>query len=218
MVWKIIGVTLVLILVGFIKNAMRLIKLNKNIEFLGQYTKNYVEYCNSYLGKNFRSEEENKIYIKLISEAPKAQLLLMDAGYVDYKLAGTWSYIPNYQILINTVQTLRNPPAFGREEYEMLYNILIMQVSRLNELGEKTKKETFNPIILLREGVQFFVTLPISLLFWTGLIKYSTQYKLSNNFFVKFISFLIIIIGLVSSIFTIVLGWEQFEGIVKRFL
>ncbi|PEW67021.1 hypothetical protein CN448_19015 [Bacillus cereus] len=218
MLWKIIGVTLVLILVGFIKNVMKLIKLNKNIEFLGQYTKNYVEYCNSYLGKKIRSEEENKVYIKLIREAPKAQLLLMDAGYVDYKLAGTWSYISNYQILINTVQTLRNPPAFGREEYEMLYNILVMQVSRIDELGEKTRKEIFNPIILLREGVQFFVTLPISLLFWTGLIKYSTQYKLSNNFFVKLISFLIIIIGLVSSIFTIVLGWEQFEEIVKRFL
>ncbi|SEF52500.1 hypothetical protein SAMN04487919_101472 [Bacillus sp. ok061] len=218
MIWKIIGVTLVLILVGFIKNVMRLIKLNKNIEFLGQYTKNYVEYCNSYLGKEIRSEEENKVYIKLIREAPKAQLLLMDAGYVDYKLAGTWSYISNYQILINTVQTLRNPPAFGREEYEMLYNILVMQVSRIDELGETTRKEIFNPIILLREGVQFFVTLPISLLFWTGLIKYSTQYKLTNNFFVKLVSFLIIIIGLVSSIFTIVLGWEQFETIVKRFL
>lgn len=197
---------------------MRLLNLIKNVDFLGQYTENYVKYCNSYLDKGIRSEEENKLYIRLLSDAPKAQTLLMDAGYVDFKLAGTWSYINNYQILINTVQTLRNPPSFGREEFEMLYNILVMQVSRLNELGEKTKKETLNPIILLREGVQFFTTLPISLLYWTGLIKYSTQYKLSNNIVVKFLNFLIILIGFVSAIFTIVLGWEQFKGYLDKFL
>lgn len=214
MMWKIIGIVLGLIVIGFIKNIMRLIDLNKNIEFLGEYTENYVNYCNDYLGKGISSYEENRLYVKLISDAPKAQNLLMDAGFIDYKPAGTLSYIENYQILVNTVQILRNP--ISNEEFNMLYNILLMQISRLNELGEKIRKETVNPVTLLREGVQFFVTLPISLLFWTGLIKYSTQYKLSNNFIVKFISFLIIFIGFVSSIFTIVLGWEQFKEILLK--
>ncbi|GEM_PF-5614305 len=218
MFWKIIGIIFILILIGFIKSVMRLSSLNKNIEFLGHYTEDYVKYCNNYLGKGIRSDEENRLYIKLLSDSPKAQRLLMDAGYVDYKIAGTWSYLTNYQILINTVQTLRNPPTFGREEYEMLYNVLVMQVSRLNELHEKTRKETLNPIILLREGVQFFTTLPISLLYWTGLIRYSTQYKLSNNVVVKFLNFLIILIGFVSAIFTIVLGWEQFKEILFKFI
>ncbi|MDF2039360.1 hypothetical protein P2R12_20720 [Cytobacillus oceanisediminis] len=218
MAWKIIGIVATLILIGSIKNVIRLSNLNKNVDFLEKYTEDYVKYCNNFLGKSNRSEEENKLYIRLLSDAPKAQTLLMDAGYVDYKLAGTLTYINNYQVLINTVQTLRNPLPFGREEYEMLYNILIMQVSRLNELWNKTRKETFNPIILLREGVQFFTTLPISLLYWTGLIKYSTQYKLSNNIIVKFINFLIIFIGFVSAIFTIVLGWEQFKDHLDKFL
>lgn len=218
MVWEIIGIIFVLMLIGFIKNFMRLFSLAKNIDFLAQYRKNYVEYCNNYIGKGIRSEEENRLYIRLLSDAPKAQMLLMDAGFVDYKLAGTWSYLTNYQILINTVQTLRNPPSFGGEEYGMLYNILVMQVSRLNELHENTRKETFNPIILLREGVQFFTTLPISLLYWTGLIKYTTQYKLSNNIVIKFFNFVIIFIGFVSAIFTIVLGWEQFKELLKSFL
>ncbi|MGC8227399.1 hypothetical protein ACP2W0_00140 [Pseudobacillus badius] len=218
MVWEIVGIVFVLMLIGFIKNVMRLFSLNKNIEFLAQYTKKYVEYCNNYLGKEIRSEEENRHYIRLLSDAPKAQTLLMDAGYVDYKLAGTLSYLTNYQILINTVQTLRNPPSFGQEEYEMLYNILVMQVSRLNELHGNIRNETLNPIILLREGVQFFTTLPISLLYWTGLIKYSTQYKLSNNIVVKFFNFVILFIGFVSAIFTIVLGWEPFKELLKDFL
>lgn len=214
MMWKIIGIVLGLILIGFIKNIMRLKELNQNVEFLSEYTENYVSYCNDYLGKGIHSDEENRLYVKLISNAPKAQNLLMDAGFIDYKPAGTFSYIRNYQILVNTVQMLRN--FISTEEFNMLYNILLMQISRLNELGEKIRKETVNPVTLLREGVQFFVTLPISLLFWTGLIKYSTQYKLSNNFIVKFISFLIIFIGFVSSTFTIVLGWEQFKEILLK--
>lgn len=216
MMWKIIGIVLGLILIGFIKNTMRLIDLDKNVEFLSEYTNNYVNYCNDYLGRGLRSDEENRLYVKLISDAPKAQNLLMDAGFIDYKPAGTFYYIRNYQILVNTVQMLRNP--ISNEDFSMLYNILIMQISRLNELGEKIREETVNPVILLREGVQFFVTLPISLLFWTGLIKYSTQYKLSNNFIVKFISFLIIIIGFVSSLFTIALGWEQFKEIILKLI
>lgn len=216
MVWKVIGIALAIILIGFIKNVMSLINLNKNVEFLGQYTENYVKYCNSYLGKGIHSDEEKRLYVRLISDAPKAQNLLMDLGFIDYKPGGTWSYIKDYQVLINTVQLLRNP--ISNEDFKMLYNILLMHVSRLNELFEKNKKETLNPIILLREGIQFFVTLPISLLFWTGIIKHNTQYKLSNNFFVKFISFLVILIGLISSIFTIVLGWEQFKEFLLNFI
>lgn len=204
MIWKVILIVVGLILIGFIKNFMRLLNLSKDIDFLGHYTENYVKYCNNYLGKDIRSEEENKLYIRLLSDAPKAQTLLTVAGYI------------NYISLINTVQLLRNPPSFGRDDFETLYNNLVMQVSRINELGVNTRKETLNPFILLREGVQFFVTLPISLLYWTGLIKYSTQYKLSNNFFIKFINFLIILIGFVSAIFTIVLGWEQFKEILFK--
>ncbi|MDO3653540.1 hypothetical protein [Bacillus subtilis] len=206
MIWKVILIVFALILVGFIKNVTRLLDLNKNYNFLGQYTENYVKYCNNYLGKGIRSEEENKLYIRVLSDAPKAQRLLINSGYI------------NYISLINTVQLLRNPPPFGGEDFEMLYNTLVMQVSRINELGENTRKETLNPIILLREGVQFFVTLPISLLYWTGLIRYSTQYKLSNNFFIKLINFLIILIGFVSAIVTIVLGWEQFKELLIKFL
>lgn len=100
----------------------------------------------------------------------------------------------------------------------MVNNILIIQIGRYEELYESVKADTINPITLLREGVQFFVILPISLLYWTKIIEYSTQNKLSNNIVVKFINFLIIIIGFISAIVTIVLGWEQMKGYIDKFL
>lgn len=114
-------------------------------------------------------------------------------------------------------QSLRNPSSLT-EEFNMVHTILIMQIARYEELYENIKRNLLNPIVLLREGVQFFVTLPISLLFWTGVIQYSTQDKWSNNIVVKFLNFLIIIIGFVSAIVTIVLGWEQFKGYLDKLL
>lgn len=217
MILDIAGIVFALISIGFIKMILSLRKLVKDMDFLSQYNHNLVKYLNNYMGKNVRSEEEGTLFVKLISDSSKAQSLLLDAGFIDYKPAGAGYYMKNYQILINTVQSLRNP-SLMQEEFSMLNTIIIMQCGRYNELHEEMIRGIKNPIILLREGVQFFTTLPISLLYWTGLIKYSTQYKLSNNIVVKFLNFLIIMFGLVSAIITIVLGWEPFKELFHEFL
>ncbi|WP_438312415.1 hypothetical protein [Sporosarcina sp. FA9] len=212
-----------LIAIGFIKEFMSLRMVIKDIDYLAGYNESYVEYLNNHLNYDYYSsrignkQAENELHVKLISQAPKAQRLLMDAGLVDYEPPFRGYRVSNYPVLVNTVQYLRNPSALT-EEFKMLNTILIMQIARYEELYESIKANIFNPIVLLREGVQFFVTLPISLLYWTGIIQYSTQYKLSNNIIVKFINFLIIIIGLVSAIVTILLGWEQLKEFLFKFL
>lgn len=170
-----------------------------------------------YSPKTNMGKEEASLHDKLLLQADKAQRLLYDSGIPDYRPPSAGYMIKNYQILINVVPKLRNPSGFT-EEFEWINKLLIMQIGRNEELQESIKKEMFNPIILLREGIQFFTTLPISLLYWTGLIQYSTLYKLSNNVFVKFINFLIMILGLISAIFTIVLGWDEFKIFLSKFI
>ncbi|OHR72177.1 hypothetical protein HMPREF3291_22520 [Bacillus sp. HMSC76G11] len=217
MVLKMILIVIALIIIGLIKEIRGLLRVADDGEFLISYNGTYIEYMNNYLGKRYDTPKEKELYIKLISEAPKAQRLLMDAGLVDYQPAFRGYMVKNYAILLNTVQSLRNPSSLT-EEFNWVHTILLMQIARYKELHADIKRNILNPIILLREGVQLFVTLPISLLYWTGIIQYSTQYKLSNNIVVKFLNFLIIIFGFVSAIFTIALGWEQFKELLKNFL
>jgi uncharacterized membrane protein len=222
MILKMILIALGLIAVGFIKELMSLRRVIKDIDYLARYNESYVKYLNNHLIYDYSREErnkqaENELHVKLISQAPKAQRLLMDAGLVDYQPPFRGYRVSNYPILVNTVQYLRNPSALT-EEFNMLNTILIMQIARYEEFHENIKANIFNPIILLREGVQFFTTLPISLLYWTGLIEYSTQYKLSNNIVVKFINFVLITFGFVSAIITIVLGWEPFKELLYKLL
>lgn len=206
-----------LIVIGFIKEVMSLMKFGKDLDFLHDYNEKYVDYLNKYLGKHVNSEEENKLYVELIAKAPKAQRLLGSDGLISYKPAGAGYMYNNYQVLINTVQSLRNPSLMS-EEFGWVNNLLIMKMATYNDIMDQIRRDMKNPLVLLREGVQFFITLPIMLLYWTGITNYTTSYKLSNNLFVKLISFLILLIGLISSIITIVLGWEQFKGYLDKFI
>lgn len=217
MVLNMILVVIGLIIIGLIKEFRNLLRVVKDIDFLSNYNSTYVDYMNNYLGKKYNTPEEKELHIKLISEAPKAQRLLLDAGLVDYQPAFRGYMVKNYPILINTIQSLRNPSSLT-EEFNWLNTILIMQIARYKEFQKSIKANIFNPLVLLRKGVQFFVTLPISLLYWTGVIQYSTQYILSNNIIVRFLNFLIITIGFISAIVTIILGWEQFKEILYNFI
>lgn len=222
MILNIILTVLGLMLIGFIKRYRDFYKVTNDMNFLADYNKSYITYLNNYFRHDFYApqvdmgEEEAVLHDKLLSQADKAQRLLGESGVVDYSPPFAQYIIKNYQILINVVPNLRNPSGFTTE-FEWINNILIMQIGRYQELQESIKKEFRNPIILLREGVQFFTTLPISLLYWTGLIQYSTLYKLSNNIIVKFINFIIILFGFISAIFTIVLGWDEFKEFLSMF-
>lgn len=223
MVLKMCLIVLGLIVIGLAKEFRSIRRVIKDIDFLADYNKSLVTYINNHLRydnysrENRNEQEERKLHIKLVSQAPKAQRLLMSAGLVDYQPAFQGYMIKNYPILVNTIQSLRNPSGLT-EEFNRVNTILIMQIARYEELYESIRSNFLNPIVLLREGVQFFVTLPISLLYWTGIIQYATQNKWSNNIVVKFINFLIIIIGFVSAIVTIVLGWEQFKDYLEKIL
>jgi len=65
-------------------------------------------------------------------------------------------------------------------------------------------------------GVRVVVGLPIYLLYWTGLIQYSSYSKIKSNIIIKFIGFLVGAIGFISAIVTIITGYEPFIEIIKK--
>ncbi|PFQ93180.1 hypothetical protein COK28_07090 [Bacillus cereus] len=203
-----------LIAFGFILKIRDIIRFKNELEFLIEYNESYVRYLDKFLNKKTLSEEENQLYTYLIMKSGKAQKLLGATGLIDYRPAFANYMVSNYPLVANIVQSLRNPATLS-DELQWVNNFLLIQISKYEELISKLKKEMINPIHLLQEGVQFFVTFPITLLYWTGIIKYGTFMKISDNIIVKFINFIIIIVGLISSIVTIVAGWDTVKEIYK---
>lgn len=100
------------------------------------------------------------------------------------------------------------------ETINMIDEVLLTYIGAQSDTVKDAKKELRNPLIWLREGVRFIVTSPISLFYWSGLMQYSTYNTISNNFFVKMVSFLIGFTGLVSSIITIFTGYTPFKNLI----
>ncbi|WP_156289488.1 hypothetical protein [Oceanobacillus salinisoli] len=214
---QVILIIIGLIIIGLIIKFDDLIKLNKELTFIGDYNDKYVNYLNQYLytQNRIRDEKEAELYTYLVKNAGKCQQLLGLLGYVDYRPPFAGYMIKNYQVIVNVVPSLRNPKGLS-DEFQWVNNHLLMQISRHEEAISDRKREIVNPFSLLQEGVKFIVTLPITLLYWTGIIKYTTMSKLSNNIAVKFLNFIVIIVGLVGSVLTIVAGWDTVINIYNE--
>jgi hypothetical protein len=216
-----------LLLLGLILIIIRLIREANNQKDAYEYMNNFREYGNSLI-----VEKENyKLYEWLTMRAPKMQDKVGELG-VARGFIPPFSGIQymSYQILINALPTLRDEArssirGFNSIQNNIMHNYLTMIDDVLlryigvveNEI-EKLKGQVKNPFLWLREGIQSIVHLPFLLLYWTGVIKYGTYYTISNNIIIKFINFLVIIIGLVSSIITIVTGYNPFTEILSTYV
>ncbi|RHW36679.1 hypothetical protein D1B33_09770 [Lysinibacillus yapensis] len=206
-----------LIAFGFILKIRDISRFNKELQFLLEYNERYVLYLDKFLNRETQTEEESQLYTYLIKKSGKAQELLGSTGLVDYRPAFSSYMISNYPLVVNIVQSLRNPVIIS-DELQGVNNFFLIRISNYEETIARIKREMKNPIQLLQEGVQFFVTFPITLLYWSGIIKYGTFMKISENIIIKLINFIIIIVGLISSIITIVAGWDTVKEIYKTVL
>jgi len=193
---------------------------------LTEYLNKFREFSSDLFQGNINSE----LYQWLKLNSVKIQKQVSTYGIsCNYKPAGANYMIKGYQLIINGISnmltTYRQFSGFGlgisilQEEASSIDDTLLTYIGELDSNYESIFSEMKNPLIWLREGIRSIVVLPISLIYWSGLIHYRTYNILTNNFFVKLIAFMVTVIGLLSSLITIVTGyepfWESIENIKK---
>lgn len=102
-----------------------------------------------------------------------------------------------------------NQPAIARYE-QTLQEVLVRQLGILDRLGLERRSELRNPFVWFREGVRSVVFLPISLLGWLGITSVSVVRRLTSSVFAGVLAGVLSLLGLVSAVVTIVVGWEPF--------
>lgn len=213
-----------LCILGFIRLVLDRVYKIKEREFSVNFLNKYREFSNQLMNDNFNNE--NYQWLKLNSAKMQKQMGVYGVVHA-YKPAFSNYMYNNYEIIINGISHIRDLYSetfdfgLGRkvafDEITGIDDVLLIYMGAIDNEMEVNMSEIKNPMIWLREGVRLIVTLPISLMYWSGLIRYSTYNSLSNNFFTKFISFLVVVIGLVSSIVTIATGYIPFWDIIKKF-
>jgi hypothetical protein len=102
------------------------------------------------------------------------------------------------------------------EEAAMCMEALLHCLGTLEVWLAESARRLRNPLIWLREGVRFFLLLPVSVLRWLGFIGPSRLKRIENSGIVRVISGLVALVELLSGTVAICVGWDEFTNVVMQ--
>jgi len=206
-----------IVIIGFLKLRSEAHTISKKHAFANEFFSKLKDYIDSD-GKNLVA------YTWLTSHSNQMQIQMGSDGiYAAYKPPGAHYQIPNYPIILNMLPELRRSLDTQRlsnmlaSEYSsLLQEALIRHIGTIEDIIKDHASELRNPIIWFREGMRVITASPITLLSWLGLIGASTLRKITKNSIFKIIAAIFAIVGFLSAVVSLVIGWDQFVTILKR--
>jgi hypothetical protein len=144
-----------------------------------------------------------------------------------YKPPGANYFLNNYQIVINMLpelrQTLSDPllssiSRLAPEYAQTLEEVLIRHLGVLEERAESLQKKLRNPVTDFREGVQLILFVPFYLISWLGILSTNKLRALSRKPIPKILSGVVALVGFLSAVVGLVIGWSDFVKIISRLL
>jgi hypothetical protein len=206
---------LVLMGIGWVRLLLDYRKLKQRRAFVDEYFDKFNQFANTYYMERRINQE---LYSWLTYKVTRIQSELGDYGVLAaYRPAFANYMLQDYPIIINTLPGMVRGTAY-QSDVGTCIESLMRYMGAMDEGLDDFARQLRNPFIWLREGVRFITLLPILILHWSGLVGPSFVRRISNSALIKIISGSIVIVGLISSIVTIVLGWEQFINVTQSLL
>jgi hypothetical protein len=223
MLANLIGVMIVFAL-GALKTYKKLLRIREKLDFSIEYHNKFIEFSNlfvkSYDKWNRSGDLDEELYVWLTKNVNKIHNYLGRFGLISYKPAFQNDHIRDYPIIINTIPKFREGEIQGLE-VGIVSDCLIRYIGYLENCNDGNLKNLKNPIIWFREGFKYVLSFPIFILSWFDMISNRTVTNIMNNLIYRFFSGLVALIALISSIVTLILGYEQtikfFKVIIAKY-
>jgi hypothetical protein len=206
-----IGV-LAIMAIGLVRVWRRVLQLLAERSEVEAYIQVFTRFSNS-------RGADGQAYGELIERSLRIQEVLGLVGIMGHYVApfGRMS-VPNYQIVLNGIPAMRRDfetTYTGHSDHGQLVGETLVRYMgwSADRIGEG-RRELRNPAAWLREGVAAMLLLPIWLLRSFGLLSQSSAESVSSSPLFRLVTGLVTLIGLVSSIFTIVLGWSAVKELL----
>ena len=216
-------IVVILILMGHISKRKALADYNRRGSFIVDFNNLFFDMVNGLFCTQHLDREK---YNAVIQDIDKVQQELgMDGVLNEFYDPIRGIKGRNYQLFMNIMPEIRAAEAdmdsiiMGERINQLLglcEDALRRHLGNLNRAIEHEKKGLYNPITCMGEGIRWVVGLPIDILHWAGLYSINKSQKIKANMFFKLISNIIVLIGLIGSIITIVLGWDEFVVILNN--
>ncbi|MFQ7291695.1 MAG: hypothetical protein ACLRQ0_05545 [Monoglobales bacterium] len=215
----------IIVIIGFVYKKVELAHNNERLNFTRDYRNKFITYVNSIVSNH---TFDQKLYYELTSDVNKMQYELGADGVYAHLTDNLKGYsVKNYQLLINFLPETRNilndiNNIIMQNRYmqsiQSCDDMFIRHIGTLDQLDEQIRKNLYNPFSNFAQGIRFFVSLPWLILNWFGFISIETKRKITGNFIIKLLNFLVTIVGFASNIIAIFVGWEPFLLIIKKLI
>jgi hypothetical protein len=221
---KIIAISSVvgLLILGLIRILKDYFLFQEKIQSVTEFLNKFEDYLESQ-GNDFNS------YSWLMKKSPKVQSDMGGYGIAAQfrtPYAHHYTHV-NYPLILNIIPEIRKELSqhsslqniAALREYEAIIHESIWHYTGvLNEYLDQHKKRLKNPAIWFTEGISWLLLLPISILSWVGLFGETLVRKIARNQLFKILAGLVTLLGAVSTIMTIVIGWDAFMKTLKMIL
>ena len=216
-----IGIIGVLIVLGLLDILFKINNLNKRIEYTHSYRNDFVTFCNELQETKTLG---GKTYTRLMQEVNRIQRELGTDGIISvYRDPLAGFQMNNYPIFLNFFNELRNYVTnfylFEERIFLLISSAdesLIKHIGNLEDAIAHNRRKLKNPVFCFSRGINLIISLPVKVFEWGGVISEQSSSKILGSHIHRFLSKLIFIIGLISSIMTIVMDWEEFISILSE--
>lgn len=215
-------IAILIIAVGYIVKKIRISKYAERLQYTINYNNKFIELINLVFEKG---KLDTDLYNFCIHDVDKIQQELGGDGIIsDYidNLHGVKG--SNYQLFMNIMPELRQMLSFDnmivRERVGQLVgycdDALKRHIGNVERKIEAERKQLYNPFSCFGEGIRWTIGLPVDILLWCGIINRDHNQHIKANGIVEFLNKVIVFLGLVSSVMTILLGWNEFVELLCR--
>lgn len=195
----------------------------KHIAEKRQLAHDFLNKLNIYLNSQGR---DYNTYIWLIQRSVKVQSDMGSFGILHAFRPPYANYMyQNYPAILNILPEIRkefDDDSYLRNtralhEYGSLLNeSLLRYIGALDDMFKSARGDLRNPFIWLREGFQQILLLPLTLLHWLGVMGNVLVDTIAKNRLFKILAGIVALLGVLSAIMTIVIGWEPFINSLRQ--
>lgn len=207
-------------LIGLVKLRRQMSRVDEKSQFAVEFLEKFRTYINS-RGENY------ECYGWMTYRSARMQTQLGRAGiFQSYRPPFSNVIHRNVPAIFTLLPELRNylnDELLSRQDTaaqcaSMLEDILLRHLGTLEDEGDAVVRYLRNPFIWLTEGMRTIVALPVSLLGWLGILSANTARGFANSALVRLVAGFAALIGFVSAIVGLIVGWTDFVSIVRGWL
>ncbi len=205
-----VGATILVLITGFAKVRKGINSRVADFNIVSEFHGKFIQLVEGYQNGSFNEQ----LYHWLVTYMDKIQVMLGTYGIAHYIAQFNRIQVPNYPYIMNTIPQIRSGHV-DKNDLMTCDDMMVRYLGGLKRQIDEDEKQLKKPFVWLQLGIQFYIGLPVRMLYWFGIISNSSFSRITSSQLFKILAGLGALIGFLASIVTILQGWPSLKDLLK---